>query len=128
MVRYALAFRRAPAKAHSSGVISSILRSDSAQGLNFAIPINYVRGLLNNLHEPMTLEQMRRSLSPKATSKEQREGPTLEETLAWLRETIPLGMVQSVPSMGRILLDERSQSGPMTATVAEPQGVAVRRS
>ena len=29
--------------------------------------------------------------------------------------------------MGRILLDERSQSEPMTATVAEPQGLAVRR-
>ena len=28
--------------------------------------------------------------------------------------------------MGRILLDERSQSGPMPATVAEPQGRAVR--
>ncbi len=34
---------------------------------------------------------------------------------------------QGVPSMGRILLDERSQSGPMTATVAEPQGRAVRQ-
>lgn len=33
---------------------------------------------------------------------------------------------QGVPSMGRILLDERSQSGAMTPTVAEPQGVAVR--
>ena len=31
-----------------------------------------------------------------------------------------------MPSMGRILLDERSQSGPMTATVAEPQGATVR--
>ncbi len=29
--------------------------------------------------------------------------------------------------MGRISLDERSQSEPMTATVAEPQGPAVRR-
>jgi len=26
--------------------------------------------------------------------------------------------------MGRVLLDERSQSEPMTATVAEPQGVS----
>ena len=33
---------------------------------------------------------------------------------------------QGVPSMGRILLDERSQSGPMTATVAEPQGATAR--
>ncbi len=28
--------------------------------------------------------------------------------------------------MGRILLDERSQSGPMAATVAEPQGATAR--
>ncbi len=35
--------------------------------------------------------------------------------------------LQGVPSMGRISLDERSQSEPMTATVAEPQGLAVRR-
>src|SRR5258706_4522888 len=38
-----------------------------------------------------------------------------------------VSMPQSVPSMGRISLDERSQSEPMTATVAEPQGPAVRR-
>ena len=48
--------------------------------------------------------------------------PMLEVALAAKRSR------QSVPSMGRILLDERSQSGPMTATVAEPQGVAARRS
>jgi hypothetical protein len=41
------------------GVVSSILRADAAQGLNFAIPINYLRGLTDNLHDPMTLEQMR---------------------------------------------------------------------
>jgi len=35
---------------------------------------------------------------------------------------------QGVPSMGRVLLDERSQSEPMTATVAEAQGVVARRS
>ena len=34
----------------------------------------------------------------------------------------------SVPSMGRILLDERSQPEPMTATVAKPQGVTARPS
>src|SRR5260370_5654894 len=39
----------------------------------------------------------------------------------------PGGRLRSVPSMGRISLDERSQSEPMTATVAEPQGLAVRR-
>lgn len=32
----------------------------------------------------------------------------------------------SVPGMGRISLDERSQPEPMTATVAKPQGVAAR--
>jgi S1-C subfamily serine protease len=46
------------------GVVSFKLRS--AEGLNFAIPINYVRGLLNNLHDPISLEQMR--LSPVGTS------------------------------------------------------------
>jgi hypothetical protein len=35
---------------------------------------------------------------------------------------------QGVPSMGRIYLEERSQSELMTATVAEPQGVTARRS
>jgi S1-C subfamily serine protease len=35
------------------GVVSFILRS--SQGLNFAVPVNYVRRLLNSLHEPMTL-------------------------------------------------------------------------
>jgi len=34
----------------------------------------------------------------------------------------------TVPSMGCISLDERSQPGPVTATVAKPQGVAARRS
>lgn len=69
------------------GVVSFKLRS--AEGLNFAIPINYVRGLLNNLHEPMTLEQMRKSLVG-ATSAVQQSGPSLKETLDWLKETIPL--------------------------------------
>jgi hypothetical protein len=46
------------------------------------------------------------------------------ETGAWRVDNPP----QGVPSMDGILLDERSQSGPMTATVAEPQGVAARRS
>lgn len=46
--------------------------------------------------EPLTLDQMRKRLTPKAGSEGQGEGPTLDETLAWLRETIPLGMVQYV--------------------------------
>lgn len=42
------------------GVVSFILRS--SQGLNFGIPINYVRELLNTLHEPISLETMRGNL------------------------------------------------------------------
>jgi len=59
---------------------------------------------------------------------------TLEKNMhLWLDRIYEFGepperRLQGVPSMGRILLDERSQSGPMTATVAEPQGVAARRS
>ena len=51
-----------------------------------------VRGLLNNLHEPISLEQMR--LSPVGTSALQpKDGPSLQETLDWLKEKIPLGNV-----------------------------------
>jgi hypothetical protein len=78
------------------GVVSSILRSDSAQGLNFAIPINYVRGLMTTLHDPMTLDQMRNSLTSKASAETQANSPTLQETLAWLRDTMPLGFMQTV--------------------------------
>jgi len=39
------------------GVVSFKLRA--AENLNFAVPINYVRGLLTSLHDPIPLEQMR---------------------------------------------------------------------
>ena len=74
------------------GVVSFKLRS--AEGLNFAVPINYVRGLLNNLDDPMTLEQIRRSLTASRSPAPQVEGPPLKETLDWLREKIPLGIVR----------------------------------
>ena len=45
-------------KGQAVGVVSFQLRS--AQGLNFAIPINYARTLLGNLHGPLTLEQMQK--------------------------------------------------------------------
>jgi len=70
------------------GVVSFKLRS--AEGLNFAIPINYVRGLLNDLHEPMSLELMRKGLSTKLMPDRQSGGPSLKETLDWLKEKIPL--------------------------------------
>jgi hypothetical protein len=82
-------------KGQAIGVVSYKLRS--AEGLNFAIPINYVRGLLNNLHEPMTLEQMRRKSALGTTSAGQRgSGPSLMETLDWLKAKIPLGTTHFV--------------------------------
>lgn len=81
-------------KGQAIGVVSFKLRS--AEGLNFAIPINYVRGLLNNLHEPMSLEQMRRSLVGTTSAAENSGGPSLKETLDWLKEKIPLGIVHYV--------------------------------
>ena len=73
------------------GVVSFVLRS--AQGLNFAIPINYVRDLLNNFHAPITLNQMQRNLSPGVLHQDNSDA-SLKETLDWLREKIPLGIVQ----------------------------------
>jgi len=77
-------------KAQVIGVVSFTLRS--AEALNFAVPINYLRGLLDNLHEPITLDQMRAALSP-ATRSQDDTGPSLKETLDWLKQTIPLGVV-----------------------------------
>src|ERR1039457_4433569 len=74
-------------KGQAIGVVSFKLRS--AEGLNFAVPINYVRGLLNNLHQPVSLEQLRRS--PVVASSDQRgSGASLKETLDWLKATLPL--------------------------------------
>jgi S1-C subfamily serine protease len=95
------------------GVVSSIVRSDSAQGLNFAVPINYVRGLLDILHEPVTLEQMRRSISAASSPQDHHnEGPPLKETLGWLKEKVSLATAQYVASFA---------GEPMTVTV---KGVA----
>lgn len=76
-------------KGQAVGVVSFKLRS--SEGLNFAIPINYVSGMLNELHEPMSLEQMRKSLNAKSGSDKQSSGPSLAETLDWLKEKLPLG-------------------------------------
>ncbi len=76
------------AKGQAIGIVSFKLRS--AESLNFAIPINYLRGILNNLHEPMTLSQMRKQLVGMASTNSQSDGPTLKETLDWLNEKIPL--------------------------------------
>lgn len=73
------------------GVVAFKLQS--SEGLNFAVPINYVRGMLNMIHEPMTLDQIRRNLSgAKEITNEQTDGPPLNETLNWLKQKIPLGV------------------------------------
>ena len=43
------------------GVVSFKLRS--SEGLNFGIPISYVNDLLNELHQPMSLAQMRSNIA-----------------------------------------------------------------
>jgi hypothetical protein len=73
-------------KGQAVGVASFKLRS--TEGLNFAIPINYVRGLLKNLHEPITLSQMRKSLTTGLTMVAS-SGLSLDRTLDWLKTNIP---------------------------------------
>jgi hypothetical protein len=70
------------------GIVSFKLLS--SEGLNFAIPVNYVAGLLNEPHDPISLEQMRKSLGPKAATEQSGASPSLSETLDWLKEKIPL--------------------------------------
>jgi hypothetical protein len=75
-------------KGQAVGVVSFKLKS--SEGLTFAIPINYVRGLLDSLHRPVALDQLRSTLN--ATKPMQAEtAPTLRQTLDWLKEKIPLG-------------------------------------
>src|SRR5271157_5373996 len=80
----------------------------SSEGLNFAIPTNYVLALLSNLHKAMTLEQMRTSFIQKAT--EQIDSWSLERTLAWLKATIPLGTETHVISYSPNFLNETKRS------------------
>jgi S1-C subfamily serine protease len=74
------------------GVVRAI--SASAQGLNFAIPINYVRALLTHLHQPIALETMRRStvpVTPPFYSPAPKESKaSLEQTFGWLTESLPI--------------------------------------
>ena len=75
-------------KGQAIGVVSFKLRS--SEGLNFAIPINYVSGLMTELHQPMSLEQMRTSLGERSTADQHGGGPSLKETLDWLKEKLTL--------------------------------------
>lgn len=94
------------------GVVSSILRSDSAQGLNFAIPINYVRELLNNLHAPIQLGRMPRKINTlpaapiKPPPQKPSDGPSLSKTFEWLHENVPLlSAVRYIASIGSDSMD-----------------------
>ena len=97
------------------GVVSFKLRS--AEGLNFAAPISYVRTMLNNLHEPISLEEMRRSLLAVASAAREGVGPTLKETLYWLKEKIPLGVIQYVRSINSLQSRNVTDSVTRQATV-----------
>lgn len=81
-------------KGQAIGVVSFKVRS--ADGLNFAIPVNYVRALLNSLHEPITLDQMRKSLRAASIPGPDSDKPSLKETLDWLKERLPLGATNYV--------------------------------
>jgi S1-C subfamily serine protease len=49
------------ARGQAIGIVTAKLRG--AEGLNFAIPINYVRGLLDNLQKPSSLDELQISLA-----------------------------------------------------------------
>jgi S1-C subfamily serine protease len=73
------------------GVIVSQL--ESSVGLNFAIPINYVRGILANLHGPITFDQMRNTLTQASALSLESDTSrlSLNATLDWLKRVLPLG-------------------------------------
>jgi hypothetical protein len=75
------------------GVVLFKLRS--AENLNFAVAINHVRELLANLHAPTSLEAMGNTLAEPSTE-DQDGGPSLNETLDWLKSKIPLARVEYV--------------------------------
>lgn len=97
------------------GVVSFKFRS--AENLNFAIPANYVRGLLNNLQEPLTLEQMRKEMNATKSANGVVEGPSLKETLDWLKEKIPLSTVNYVENWEKLAIPPFSASINHHATV-----------
>jgi len=53
------------ARGQAIGIVTAKLRG--AEGLNFAVPINYVRGLLDNLEKPMSLSELRTRLATTKT-------------------------------------------------------------
>jgi S1-C subfamily serine protease len=101
-------------KGQAIGVVSFRLRS--SEGLNFAIPINYIRGLLTNLHEPMTLEQMRKG-SPAAPNRA--DPASLDHVLRQLEDALAQQSFQYVDSYGGI------RSIQITQSLASPNACRV---
>lgn len=102
-------------KGQAIGVVSFKMRS--AEGLNFAVPINYVLALINNLHGPMTLEQMRRGLDGPEPAAQQKSGPSLKGTLDWLKAAVSLSAnhyVRTVPDVMGMAADERGTTKDVT--------------
>jgi hypothetical protein len=86
-------------KGQAIGVVSFKLKS--SEGLNFAIPINYVRGLLDNLHDPMTLAEMRKDLSAIGTPETNIADLSVKESVQWLKDRLALETFNYVaPSTG----------------------------
>jgi hypothetical protein len=79
-------------KGQAVGVVSFQL--NSAQGLNFAIPINYVRTLLRNVHKPISLATLHETLNlfPGVNT-------SLIDTLYWLKQTLPAAKTEYVETM-----------------------------
>jgi len=55
-------------RAQAIGVVTfKVKQGGQGEGLNFAMPINYVRGMLDDLQKPMSLEELRANLSTTKT-------------------------------------------------------------
>jgi hypothetical protein len=79
------------------GVVSFTLRS--AQGLNFAVPINCVRDLLEKLHKPITLAELRKVHAAASTAQPQSQ---LTSVLQVLKEKLPLATFEYVIPGSRV--------------------------
>ncbi len=102
------------------GVITAKLTH--SENLNFAIPINHVRGLLNTLQSPMSLEQMRARLAKTPDLFSSQEYPTrwkslLTGTTKLLRFEGDYLYVETVPNMAGVqfVLAELKRDGQQYA-------------
>lgn len=84
------------------GIVTFKLRE--SEGLNFAVPINYVRAMLDNLGGPMSLEQLQASLA--VTS----PGAFKSTSYAALWKSLSTGKVRSVRVEGEFIYAETVRS------------------